>query len=257
MKRTALLSQARHGTNYFINNLWEGDNINKIRFEYELLIGPSDVKESLIDLKKRYPDVNVEYFSNLRAENERGFFNEITNLLEENLKKEGINHFGFKIFPLHVGGLKHSLGGIKNRIYLEGIIDYFDNFIILDRSNLEFARSYLKAELINNWAPSKRFMHIDFEPKSNDYFNKLIRIQIDSKLEFFEKAKSLIEAKSKPILMTHYDNLGHDSEWVKISNFLNVKITKQIPFEKINYDYSQFLELNPEFRYLVAPVLPM
>jgi hypothetical protein len=241
MNKVLLLTQARHGSTYFIDNLFKKGNIEQFYMEYELFkeFYLQD-QDGLLGFVKRHSLVNFEFeiiqLKKLRKTNEKEYFNTIFKMLEKNAKEYNTKNYGFKIFPSHVYGM---IG--NNKINLQEIISFVDKIIILDRDDIEFAYSFANAIVTNKWSISQRH-----EKKrvilNNEQINNIIN-QIKLKKRFFEEAKQIIKETNKDCLYLHYNNLG--KSYKDINKFLNIDLKTWIPFEKRKYDYESFLKDNP------------
>ena len=245
MKKLFLISHPRCGTSYFIKYL----NSNEFTMTHEVFNKTSfDEVASEIDklifqllkYKAIVPDNLKEELLITRCQDAKNFFYRFSKYLKFLGLIKGSKYYGFKIFSYFVDITNSKK---KCNLSINEVIDYSDSIIVLDRNIKEIAFSYCQAIRTNKWAMDDRTTKINdliLTEKETDIVIKLIK---NAKV-FFEDVSKLIKEKNKNALYIHYDDFATDG-WEKVANFLDVKLVKEIPFSKLNYDYDDFFKKHP------------
>jgi hypothetical protein len=241
MKKLFLISSPRSGTNYLIDYLNDKEFIKNIFMLHEPLhkkINQAEeninvIKDELIKTGTRINESFCCELLDLRNESKKKYFQEIIKYLKLVSSSNKLSYYGFKIFQSH----------IENNLRLDHIIDEADLLIILDRDIKEIVFSFCQAKRTNQWEIKNRTAKTDDLILNEDEIGTVIRF-IEKRKTFFKNVNELISKKNKSALYIHYDDFETDG-WQKVANFLGVKLEKEIPFSKLNYDYDIFLKNNP------------
>lgn len=251
MKKLFLISSPRSGTNYFVQYLDSIQFIKSIRMRCEPL--NADIEQAKRDINhidNSLSRLGFNFESRLyqllkvREENTKLFFDEFLKYLNILALATKSDYYGFKIFQNH----------IENNLTLEYVIDQSDSLIVLDRNIKEIVFSYSQARRTHKWNVENRKVKIDNLILTENEMAIVINFIKDRKI-FFENVNALISKKNKNALYIHYDDFATDG-WQKVSDFLGVKLEKQIPFNKASYDYDDFFKNHPSIEKTINELYP-
>ena len=260
-----LLSEARHGTTFFINNIRQTyTECDEITACYEVmslskevisqciscLYACSNGKYALIDTKFEEDEpvicqTTMKDLQKIRLYSERLYLDLLMNKIN---RRKTESKFLCKIFASHI--LNRDA---RQPNSLEDILNYFDKVIILDRDNLEYIFSHANALYFpccdTPWGiESVKHKKCDIILKDKHIIN--YRDNIKNKNTVFEEARKHCARKNKPVLDIHYNNLT--TCWEKdISSFIGMPFKKNAEFVKGNYDYKFFLKNNPKIKSII------
>jgi len=241
MKKLFLISSPRSGSNYLINYLNNKEFIKNIFMLYEPLHENTNqaekdinvIKDELTKTGARINESLSYELLDLRNESKKIYFQKILKHLELIASSNKLSYYGFKIFQTH----------IEKKSELDYIIDEADLLIILDRNIKEIVFSFCQAKRTNQWGIKNRTAKTDDLILNEDEIGTVIRF-IENRKTFFKNVNELISKKNKNALYIHYDDFATDG-WQKVSDFLGVKLKKQIPFDKASYGYDEFFKNHP------------
>ncbi len=265
-QKILLLSEARHGTTYFIGNIrnsYKG-SCEKVIACYEIMTGARHLvpqagtclyacqNGKYYKDKKKFVDrlddddvifptenITVGEILKLRKWSEREylklFMQEVSN------RKHG-EVFICKIFTSQI-----ALHGVGNPHTLEEVLDYFDKIIILDRDKLEYVFSHCNAMYFPSsktpWAVSEaQNKKVNITLTDKHVLN--YRYVIERKEEIFNNTREYCKKNKKEYLDVDYNKLD---DWTEISKFTGLELNGN-KFERNNYDYESFLENNPKLK---------
>ena len=236
MKKLFLISSPRSGSNYLIDHLNDKEFIKNIFMLHEPLHkNVIQINEDINSIKEELikTGADIDELSALRNRDKKKYFQKILKYLKFVASSNKISYYGFKIFQKH----------IEEKSELDYIIDEADLLIILDRNIREIVFSFCQAKRTNQWDIKNRASKIDDLILTENEISDTIDF-IKCRKVFFEDVSKLIKEKNKNALYIHYDDFATDG-WEKVANFLNIKLEKQIPFDKASYDYDEFFKKNP------------
>lgn len=241
MKKLFLISSPRSGSNYLIDNLNDKEFIKNIFMLHEPLHQKTNqaeedinvIKDELIKTGARINESFCCELLDLRNKSKKIYFQTILKYLQLVASTNKLSHYGFKIFQNH----------IEKKSELEYIIDEADLLIILDRNIKEIVFSFCQAKRTNQWEIKNRTAKTDNLILNEDEMVTAVRF-IKNRKTLFKNTNELINKKNKNALYINYDDFATDG-WQKVSDFLGVKLEKQIPFNKKSYDYDEFFKNHP------------
>lgn len=265
-QKILLLSEARHGTTYFIGNIRNSyrRSCEKVIACYEILSGAKHLisqagtclyacqngmyyknRKEFLD---RLDDDDVIFqktgtvagdLLKVRRSSEQEYLRQF--MQEVDNRKYG-ETFICKIFTSQIG-----LHGVGYPHTVEQVLDYFDKVIILDRDNLEYIFSHCNAMYFPSsktpWAISEaKNKKVDITLTDKHILN--YRYAVRKKEKIFNEAREYCKQNKKEFLDINYDDLD---DWTKIEKFTGLEL-KGNKFKRHNYDYDSFLRNNPKLK---------
>jgi hypothetical protein len=252
MKKLFLISSPRSGTNYLIDYLNDKEFIKNIFMLHEPLhqnINQAEedinvIKDELIKTGTRINESFCCELLDLRNKSKKIYFQTILKYLQLVASTKKLSHYGFKIFQNHIG----------KKSELEYIIDEADLLIILDRNIKEIVFSFCQSKRTNQWGTKNRTEKIDRLILNESEITTAVHF-IKKRKTLFKNTNELINKKNKNALYIHYDDFATDG-WQKVSDFLGVKLEKEIPFDKVSYGYDEFFKNHPSIEKTINELYP-
>lgn len=244
-QKILLLSEARHGTTYIINELQDSSTKGMVVC-YEPLNRGSEQQKQCYDCLELL-NFSGDFDNSLVSSNLHKFYNNFMDAVD------GCNKdiFVTKIFVSHIYYTKYQKDSTKfpkKTVKIEDVLSRFDKVVILDRNFQEYIFSHANAY---HFPTNKNPWHISTRADKTDDFvltKSVLKHYYDilkNKEDCFSKARAYCNKHNKEILELDYKNLGSfHKEFAKFAG-IN-KLECGIKFEPIKHNYEKFLKLNPK-----------
>ena len=241
MQKILLLSEARHGSTYFMNEI--GSHVTKNKTKdiircYEVFnrshLNPNEQCNQCLDLL----GYTGESIFPIRAVNPDLFFNKFMDIVDS---KSSINYFIMKVFASQISENKDS-----PELSLDLLLSRFDKIIILNRNNVEYIFSHANAwwfpSSSNPWDIETRHIKCD-DITLDKYMISDYKKTITMKKKYFSEAISYCSKNNKDILYIDYNDLEYMHKL--LFDFCGLRIDITETFSKNKYGYTTFLKNNP------------
>jgi len=247
-QKILLLSEARHGTTYAINELKHSSQHSSIKdmvICYEPLSRGLEQKKQCYDCLKSL-NFSGEFDNSLVSSKLHKFYNNFMDVVDGCSK----DIFVMKVFVSHIYYTKYekdSKNFPKTTMKIQDVISRFDKVIILNRNFKEYIFSHANAY---HFPKNEKSWHIstrgdkkdDFilQPKMLEEYSKILK----NREHCFSETRKYCAKHNKEILELDYKNLGSlHKEFAKFAGINKLKCSTK--FEPIKHNYETFLKLNP------------
>ena len=252
MNKILILSTARTGTNYFI----EGLNKSPETLVYTECLETSlfmmhNKKDELVrkmigDSKKECKllrDEDIEELKSLWESSHIKYWNGLWQMYTNRSTKKGIKNIGMKLFPCYLFR--------SNNVSIDDVLPKFNKFVFIERDPLEIFYSKIKITQLHQKWMDVAIYGTDYRQKIKSYvptskgvteqwLNQWVISWIANDLRFLKQIKKRLPHYS----VIPYNEIGNK----QISEYCDFKFTDFGNYDKINYDYQDWLDSEPIFK---------